>query len=160
MISGIKISKTLLIPFIFFMYNLMCSQSSTIGDDRESIIKMGKVIRKAFAEGDINTISSYHHPEVIKAINFDTYLNGRKAVIKSLQGTLDTYELKFGESTRERILIKKETAILQSVFTLSGIPKKGGEPFVFKGRTIVVCVRYDQSPSGWAIMQEVIQPAN
>jgi NAD(P)-dependent dehydrogenase (short-subunit alcohol dehydrogenase family) len=37
-------------------------------------------------------------------------------------------------------------------------PKKGGAPFLVKGRTMLVLIRYDQSPTGWATLREIVQP--
>jgi hypothetical protein len=56
-------------------------------------------------------------------------------------------------------LIQGNTAVEQTVFTIQGTPKKGGAPFLFKGRAQVVYVRYKMSPTGWASIREIIQPA-
>src|SRR5215471_1684958 len=45
--------------------------------DRESLQKTGEAIRAAFAQGDVDRIMVYHHPEVIKALSFHKYLVGR-----------------------------------------------------------------------------------
>jgi ketosteroid isomerase-like protein len=56
-------------------------------------------------------------------------------------------------------LLRGDTAIEQSVFTIRSTPKAGGAPVIFKGRAMVVYVRYAKSPTGWASLREMIQPA-
>jgi hypothetical protein len=56
-------------------------------------------------------------------------------------------------------LIQDNTAVEQTVFAIKSTPKSGGEPYLFKGRTQVVYVRYEKSPTGWASIREIIQPA-
>ncbi len=52
-----------------------------------------------------------------------------------------------------------ETAIEQTVFAIKSTSKNGGESYWFRGRTQVVYVRYKKSPTGWASIREIIQPA-
>ncbi|MEM8902042.1 MAG: hypothetical protein AAGC85_28300 [Bacteroidota bacterium] len=58
----------------------------------------------------------------------------------------------------ESIYLKGEVAIEQSRFAIQGTPKEGGDPFIFKGRTMVTYIRYEKSPTGWATIREIIQP--
>ena len=51
------------------------------------------------------------------------------------------------------------TATEQILFSVKGTPKRGGAPFLCKGRTMLVLVRYDKSPAGWATLREIVQPA-
>ncbi len=127
--------------------------------DRASLQKTGEAIRAAFARGDIETIMAYHHPDVIKALSYDKYLVGRDAVKADLLGTLQTFNLSFEQSRVENTFFQGNTAVEQSVFTIKGTPKNGGTPFLFKGRSLVVYVRYKKSPTGWASIRELIQPA-
>jgi ketosteroid isomerase-like protein len=109
--------------------------------DRVALQKTGEAIRAAFARGDIETIMAYHHPDVIKL------------------GTLQAFNLEFEQFRDENIFFQGDTAVEQSVFTIKGTPKGGGPPFLFKGRSLVVYVRYKKSPTGWASIRELIQPA-
>lgn len=52
-----------------------------------------------------------------------------------------------------------DTAIEVSSFAIKGTPKEGDKPFLFKGRAMVVYVRYKKGPTGLASIREVIQPA-
>jgi ketosteroid isomerase-like protein len=128
--------------------------------DRESLEKTGEAIRAAFARGDIDTIMAYHHPEVIKALQYNKYLVGRDAVKADLSNTLRDFHLEFKEHKVENTFFQDDTAEEQSVFTIEGTPKNGGAPFLFKGRALVIYVRYRESPTGWASIREIIQPAS
>jgi ketosteroid isomerase-like protein len=127
--------------------------------DRESLQKTGEAIRAAFAQGDADRIMAYHHPEVIKALNFHKYLVGRDAIAEDLRKTLQQFRLEFEENRVESLLIQGDTAIEQTVFAIRITPKSGGESSLFRGRTQVVYVRYKGSPTGWASIREIIQPA-
>jgi ketosteroid isomerase-like protein len=128
--------------------------------DRESLEKTGDAIRGAFARGDIDTIMAYHHPEVIKALQYNKYLVGRDAVKADLSNTLRDFHLEFKEHKVENTFFQGDTAEEESVFTIEGTPKNGGAPFLFKGRALVIYVRYRESPTGWASIREIIQPAS
>ncbi len=123
------------------------------------ILRNGETIRQAFSEGDIEKIKSLHHPEVIKALGYNDLKFGRDEVISALEETLKNFHLEFIENDVESIFMQEDLAIEQTRFSIKGTPKNGGEPFVFSGRTMVTYVRYDKSPTGWATIREIIQPA-
>lgn len=102
----------------------------------------------------------YHHPDVNKALSFHKVLIGRDAVAADLRDTMQKFHLEFVENNIESLLIEGNTAVEQALFTIKGTPLAGGEPFLFKGRTMVVYVRYKGSPTGWASIRELIQPAS
>ena len=103
---------------------------------------------------------TYHHPDVGKSLVFGKNLVGRDAVRKDLNETLQAFVLEFVEQKVEDILIPGDTAVEQTVFTIKGTPKGKEEPFLFKGRAVVVYVRYARSPTGWASIREIIQAAH
>ena len=76
-----------------------------------------------------------------------------------LRATLQEFTLEFVENQVESLLIEGNTAFEQTLFAIRGTPKGGGAPFLFKGRTMVVYIRYKNSPTGWASIREMIQPA-
>jgi ketosteroid isomerase-like protein len=127
--------------------------------DRNALRKTSEAIRAAFAKGDVATAMEYHHPDVVKALAFDKHLNGRDAVEADLRGTLQHFNLEFVDNQVESLLIEGNLAVEQTLFAIKGTPKGGGESFVFKGRAMVVYVRYKKSPTGWASIREMIQPA-
>ncbi len=128
-------------------------------EDRAALQKTGEAIRKAFAQGDIEAVMAYHHPDVIKALASSNYLVGRNAVKANLVQTFRTFRLEFEQSQVENTFFQGDTAVEQSQFVIKGTPKDGGTPFVFRGRSQVVYVRYKGSPTGWASIRELIQPA-
>lgn len=130
------------------------------GDDRDALTNTAVAIRAAFAKGDVAAIMEYHHPLVNKALSFQKVLIGRDAVAADLRSTFKQYRLEFVDTRVESLLIEHNTAVEQTLFTIEGTPLKGGEPFLFKGRAMVVYVRYKKSPTGWASIREIIQPAS
>ncbi|MEM8893336.1 MAG: nuclear transport factor 2 family protein [Bacteroidota bacterium] len=128
-------------------------------DMEAEILAHGEMIRKAFADGDIEKISSLHHPEVLKALGYNDLKTGRNAVIDGIRETLANFNLEFIRNDVESILVEGDMAIEQTRFSIKGTPKDGGDSWVFNGRTMVIYVRYPDSPSGWATIREMIQPA-
>jgi hypothetical protein len=61
--------------------------------DRDALQKTSKAIRTAFASGDIATIMAFHHPEVVKSLNYGNYLIGGDAVRKDIAATLQRFNL-------------------------------------------------------------------
>jgi ketosteroid isomerase-like protein len=128
-------------------------------NERESLEKTSEAIRAAFARGDVAAAMEYHHPDVVKALGFHKQLKGRDAVAADLRGTLQQVNLEFVENQVESLLIEGNRAVEQTLFAIRGTPKAGWESFLFKGRTTVVYIRYEKSPTGWAPIREMIQPA-
>jgi ketosteroid isomerase-like protein len=133
--------------------------------DRAAVEKTGAAIRAAFAAGDVAAAMRYHHPEVRKALAYDKVLVGREAVAANLRETLAKFHLEFVRNDVESLLIVGDTAVEQTLFTIrvsaAGAPAgdPAGASYEFKGRTMVVYVRYAESPTGWASIRELIQPA-
>ena len=51
----------------------LCLSTKTYSQDdivKLEILKTGELIRAAFSKGDIETIKSFHHPDVIKALGY------------------------------------------------------------------------------------------
>jgi ketosteroid isomerase-like protein len=141
---------------------LVCSNrliAQTPQADREALEKTGIAIRAAFSGGDVTTAMRYHHPEVRKALTYNKLLVGREAVAADLQSTFQQFHLDFVENQVESLLLEGNTAVEQTLFTIRGTPLHGGTPFLFKGRSMIVYIRYKESPTGWATIREIIQPA-
>ncbi len=128
-------------------------------EDRRSLQRTGDEIRAAFARGDVDGIMAYHHPDVIKATSTGPYLVGAAAVRAGLVDTFAANSLSFTTSHVDNVFFQGDTAVETSTFAITGTPKGGGRPFVFKGRSMVVYIRSQRSPSGWASIRELIQPA-
>lgn len=125
----------------------------------QQIAETGSAVREAFKKGDLETIKLYHHPEVTKALSYTNLQKGREEVLKGLKETMVNFELEFlDEKTTEKFMYQGDLVIQQMRFALRLIPKNGDDPFVFRGRTLLVLQRYDESPTGWATLHEIIQP--
>jgi ketosteroid isomerase-like protein len=145
---------------VLLTFTIFCCKTYAASDnDRTALENTGAAIRAAFARGDVATAMKYHHPDVIKALSFHNVLIGRDAVAADLRKTLQQFQLEFVENQVESLLLENGTAVEQTLFTIKGTPRGEGQPFLFKGRTIVVYVRFKDSPTGWASIREVIQPA-
>jgi len=118
-----------------------------------------KAIRGAFAAGDVDEIMKYHHPDVSKVFNYADDPQNYDEVREALVELTNYNEVSFGEGKVESLIINGSTAILQSRFILKGKVKETGEEWEYKGRTMVISVKYDQSPTGWATIREIVQPA-
>ena len=142
--------------------SLLTALTAVFGDDkadRVAIEKTSEAVRAAFARGDIPTILSYHHPDVTKALAYNRYLVGRSALEADLRSTFENYRLEFLQNDVEILSIHGDIATEQILFSVKGTPKKSSAPFLFKGRTMLILVRYDKSPTGWATLREIVQPA-
>jgi ketosteroid isomerase-like protein len=126
-------------------------------EQRESLRQTGDAIRAAFARGDVLGILAYHHPDVIKALSFQNYLNGIDALRLDLNATLKSVQLEFIDNQPENTFFQGETAVEVSLFTIKLTRKAGAASSMFKGRSMVV---YAPSPTGWASIREVVQPAS
>src|SRR5260370_26646146 len=125
-----------------------CSASDTFvasDQDRDSLQKTSLAIRAAFARGDVEGILKYHHPSVVKALAYNKLLNGREALRADLTETLGHLKLEWQENNVESTLIQGDLAVELTAFAIKGTPKDGSQPFVFKGRAMVVYVRWKES---------------
>jgi ketosteroid isomerase-like protein len=150
--------------FLFLLFSavmfLSCDSSKNAvsnEDDIEAFKKLRTDLGVAFINGDVQTIASYHHPNVVKALAYDNFLVGRDANMASLQGTLQSYSVNFKEHKIESFEIHGNTATEISSFTIEGTPKGDSKPFIFKGRSMVLYIRYNESPAGWALIREMVQ---
>lgn len=132
--------------------------SQTTKSDSLQLTLTSDSIRAAFFNSDAKAAMRFHHPDVVKATGPDKLLVGREAVEQDLTNTLENFDLEFGDNIVEVWQIVGDVSYQQIVFSLRGTPKDGGEGWLFSGRTVVVSVRYDKSPTGWAIIHEIIQP--
>ncbi|AWX44485.1 hypothetical protein HME9304_01487 [Flagellimonas maritima] len=155
-----KIRRILNISILLFSLVLIIPIRASAQNEKikKEIIKNGETIRKAFSDGDVEKIKSLHHPDVIKALGYTDLKIGRDEVMDGLVEILENFKLEFVKNDVENILIRDNIAIEQTMFSIKGTPKAGGEPFIFNGRTVVTYIRYDKSPTGWATIREIIQP--
>jgi ketosteroid isomerase-like protein len=128
--------------------------------DEQAMKETMAALGKGFADGDVDAVMKYHHPDVMKALNYNKVVRGREAVRTEMAGTFANFRVEFVEHDIESLVIEGDTAIEITRFAVRGTPKSGnGEPWIFRGRAMVVYVRYAGSPTGWASLRETIQPA-
>lgn len=150
--------RTSAVCFVAFFF-IVSAASADDQADRAAIEKTSEAVRAAFFHGDIPAILSYHHPDVTKALAYNKYLVGRSALEADLRSTFENYSLEFLQNDVEILSIHGDIATQQILFSVKGTPKKGGAPFFFRGRTMLILVRYGKSPTGWATLREIVQPA-
>jgi ketosteroid isomerase-like protein len=134
-------------------------RSGGTAEDSVAIARTGDAIRAAFASGDVDAIMAYHHPDVVKALSSRGLIVGREALRNYLETSFRSMRVEFTENRVEDLLITGDAAVEISAFTIRVTPKNGDAPSLFKGRAMVVYVRYKPSSTGWASIREVIQPA-
>jgi ketosteroid isomerase-like protein len=127
--------------------------------DRAAMEKTMAAITKGFAERDVDAVMQYHHPDVMKALSYTKILKGRDAVKADMAGTFRSFKVEFVEHEIESLFIQGDYAFELTRFAVRGTPKAGGESWIFRGRAMVVYVRYAGSPTGWASLREMVQPA-
>ena len=147
------------VPICLIVFSFLTAAFADGKADRAAIEKTNEAVRAAFARGDTPAILAYHHPDVTKALAYNRYLVGRSALEADLRSTLENYSLEFLQNDVEILSIHGDIATEQILFSVKGTPKKGGSPFLFKGRTMLILVRYDKSPTGWGTLREIVQPA-
>lgn len=156
-------SKLLLLWIAFALIATGCFASEP-GEgsqaDRNALARTSIGIRNAFAQGDVDAIMAYHHPDVVKALGFHNYVVGREALRAGLAETLRANRVEFTEYKLENLLFNEDTAVEIATVTIKGTSKADGKSSLMSARAMVVYVRYKESPTGWASIREVIQPGN
>lgn len=153
--------KILMYCFAFILFDINCAatKKTDLEEDQKALIKTTAAIRSAFARGDIATITSLHHPNVIKAFGGNNYVDGRDVMVKGLEETFKTTKMEFVGNEIENTLFNGDTAVETSIFTIKVSPKNGGPISYARGRAMVIYIRYKGSPTGWASIREMAQAA-
>lgn len=141
----------------WYLLALCCQCAAQAKGDQAAFDKLRKDLTMAFATGDTATIRAYHHPDVVKALSYHKFINGRDSIMHDMTGTFSVYSLHFTDHRVENFVISGDLATEISAFTIKGTPKGNGQPFTMTGRSMVVYKRYAGSPAGWAIYREMIQ---
>jgi ketosteroid isomerase-like protein len=128
--------------------------------DRVALQKTGDAIRAAFAAGDVDAVMRYHHRDVEKWFSPTEHVMGREALRAGMEKTFQSARVEFVSNEVESLLFAGESAVEVSSFVIRATPKNGGAPSLLKGRAMVVYIRSSESPTGWASIRELIQPAS
>jgi ketosteroid isomerase-like protein len=157
-----------LIKFLFiticFLGMSACSDRNGSGspEDRESFGKTKALILEGFSKGDVKAVLAMHHPDVVKYFGGKNIITGREGLRKQLTDMFNYGKTEFIENNIESTVYNGDAVIETSIFAMRLIPKNGDSAHVFRGRSMVVYVRYRDSPTGWASLREMTQeaPAN
>ena len=93
--------------------------------DLASLEQTSKLIHAAFAKSDVKEVMKFHHPDVVKALDYNTFLNGQNAVAVNLAGTFKSFKLEFIGNKVEDVYFEGQTAS-RSTFLPSGAHLKQG----------------------------------
>jgi ketosteroid isomerase-like protein len=152
--------KVLTYLTLFITLPIVCTaQNQPSAADKLSLEKTTAAIRAAFGRGDVPAIVALHHPDVVKYFGGKNVVIGRAALTKGLIQTFKSVKMEFVGNQIESTVFNGNTAIETSIFTFKVTPKNGGKPTLQKGRSMVVYVRYKDSPTGWASIREMAQAA-
>lgn len=136
-----------------------CTHADKYADERQSLDKATANLRAAFARGDIPAIVAMHSKDIVKYFGGNNVITGRDGLKKQLTGMLQNNKVEFIENKVESTIFTGNTATQTSIFTIKIIPKAGGKPAFAHGRSMVVYVQDNSSPSGWLSVREMAQGA-
>ncbi|MEC5142916.1 nuclear transport factor 2 family protein [Chitinophaga sp. 212800010-3] len=151
-----KIALSALLCCQFFFGTAVLAQTAA---DRASLNKATAAIRDAFARGDVAAITALHHPDVVKYFGGKNVVNGRTELTKGLRQMFANATMEFIGNEVESSVITGTTAIETSIFEIKVTPKSGGAPTISRGRSMVVYVKDESSPTGWLSLREMAQEA-
>ena len=149
----------LLAALVFMFFLVGKSYAQTTAQDSISLEHTTRAIRDAFGRGDVDAIVALHHPDIIKYFGGDNVVVGRAGLAKGLTEMFKASKLEFVENHIESTAFNGSTAFQSVIFTIKVIPKNGGEPTYVHGRSMVIYVRYKDSPYGWVSIREMTQAA-
>ena len=124
-----------------------------------SLEKATAAIRNAFQEGDADLVAQLHHPDVVKYFGGNNIIVGREAVKKGASDWFQTSKVEFIENTVENTAFIGNLAIQTVIFSIKTTPKNGGKPGTGRGRSMVIYVQDESSPTGWLTFREIAQEA-
>ena len=126
---------------------------------RQSLDKATAAIRNAFEKGDAALVGQLHSPDVIKYFGGNNVIVGRDAVEKGARDWFQNSKVEFIENTVENTEFIGKIAIQTVIFSIKTTPKKGGEPSIGRGRSMVIYIQDKSSPTGWLTVREIAQEA-
>lgn len=135
---------------------------SDVEDDLALLMETNRKVREAFKRQDIASILQYHHPRVEKVISWNDTQLGHAGMEKALSKLFSEYNVTFlPVQDKANIEIFGDSAAMIRTFKLKGTPKTTGlNPFVFEGKTLIMYVRYPESPTGWVTAREMLMSAS
>jgi ketosteroid isomerase-like protein len=126
-------------------------------EDQESFDKTKALIQEGFAKGDVDAVLALHHPDVVKYFGGKNIVMGREGLRKQLTDMFQSAKTEFVENKIESTVFNSDAIVETSVFAMRATPKNGDSARIYRGRSMVVYVRYRDSPTGWASLREMTQ---
>jgi ketosteroid isomerase-like protein len=152
------------VKYLFIILGLIvCLTNCTTGNPtdsqeyRVSFNKTKTAIMDGFARGDVEAVMALHHPEVVKYFGGKNIVVGREGLRKQLSDMFNNGKAEFIENDIESTVFNGDAVVETSIFGMRLIPKNGDSSRIFRGRSMVVYVRYKESPTGWASIREMVQ---
>ena len=153
--------KAILPLFIMALFSIHVN-GQKINDsaaDRASLDKATAAIREAFQKGDAALVAKLHSPDIVKYFGGNNVVVGRAALEKGLKDWFQQAKVEFIENTVESTVFNGRIAIQTGIFAIKTIPKDGTKPGIGRGRSMVVYIRDESSPTGWLSLREMTQSA-
>ena len=153
--------KAILPLFIMALFSIHVN-GQKINDsaaDRASLDKATAAIREAFQKGDAALVAKLHSPDIVKYFGGNNVVVGRAALEKGLKDWFQQAKVEFIENTVESTVFNGRTAIQTGIFVIKTTPKDGTKPSIGRGRSMVVYIRDESSPTGWFSLREMAQTA-
>jgi ketosteroid isomerase-like protein len=149
--------------FLFVMA-AVCFQAAAQSDansdaERQSLDKATAAIRSAFEKGDAALVAQLHSPDIEKYFGGANVVVGREALEKGLRDWFRSSRVEFIENKVESTAFVGRTAVQTVIFAIKSTPKNGGTPTISRGRSMVIYVRDEHSPTGWVSLREMTQEA-
>jgi ketosteroid isomerase-like protein len=150
--------KILFVLFCFLGMSACDHNGSGSPEDRETFNKTKELIQEGFSKGDVKAVLALHHPDVVKYFGGKNIVTGTEGLRKQLTDMFSYGKTEFIENNIESTVFNGDAVVETSIFAMRLIPKNGDSTRVFRGRSMVVYVRYKDSPTGWASLREMTQP--
>ncbi len=147
----------LAIGVLLSMAGCMSRNSAGSPEDQESFSKTRDALHEGFAKGDVEAVLDLHHPDVAKYFGGKNIINGREELKKQLTDLFNYAKTEFIQNEIESTIFNGDAAVETSIFGMRLTPKNGDSARVIRGRSMVVYVRYKDSPTGWASLREMVQ---
>ena len=128
-------------------------------DDFRALRATTEALGKGFAKGDVSAVLALHHPDIVKYFGGKNVVTGREGLKRQLTDLFNYANVEFIQNDIESTIFNGNSVIETSIFGIRLIPKNGDSSNVIHGRSMVVYVRYKDSPTGWASLREMTQEA-
>lgn len=128
-------------------------------DDNTTFKNTTQAIQDGFAKGDVEAVLLLHHPDVIKYFGGTNVVTGRAGLRKQLTDMFNYAKVEFVKNEIESTVFDGNTVTQTSLYGIRVIPKNGDSARTYYGRSMVMYVRYKDSPTGWASIREMTQEA-